>query len=221
MTPSLSTSARIAVALNKIGLVLKHHAWKRAGERGLTPTQAQILTLLHTQRDHGLRLSEIAQSLGITSATACDAVAALHQKKLLRKSQEPEDARALRITLTAKGQRQAEQAAGWPDALLRGLQSLSETEQAILLRALTKLIREFQLQAKIPLSGMCVSCVYFRPNVHPPPSPPHHCAFVDAAFGDSALQLECPDQVLASPEQAEKIWIQFLSPHQGVEHDGI
>jgi hypothetical protein len=40
---------------------------------------------------------------------------------------------------------------------------------------------------------MCVTCRYFRPHVHSDPERPHHCAFVDAPFGDRALRLDCRD----------------------------
>jgi hypothetical protein len=40
---------------------------------------------------------------------------------------------------------------------------------------------------------MCATCVFFRPDVHDDPERPHHCAFVDAPFGDRQLRLDCDD----------------------------
>jgi hypothetical protein len=40
---------------------------------------------------------------------------------------------------------------------------------------------------------MCVFCTYFRPNVHKSATAPHHCAYIDKAFGDAELRVDCPD----------------------------
>lgn len=204
-----SPGFRVAAGLGKIGLLLKSAAWRQAGGRGLTPTQAQILATLQASGGE-LRLSDVAKSLAVTAATASDAVAALEAKGLVRKRPAIDDARALAISLTARGKREAVRAAGWPEALLEAVNGLSEAEQGALLRVLTKMIRELQLRGKIPVSRMCVSCTYFRPNVHAKPAP-HHCAYVDAPFGDEALRIDCPDFAAAAREQAEKAWREFIS----------
>jgi DNA-binding MarR family transcriptional regulator len=211
MSQTDSPGARIAAGLAKIGLLLKSHARHQAGGHGLTPTQAQILTTLSAHDPRGLRLSEVAQSLAVTPATASDAVAALVAKGLVRKRCMPDDARAIAITLTASGRLAAAQASEWPDALLLAANDLSDIEQGALLRLLTKMIRQLQMQGKIPVSRMCATCTYFRPNVHAKPMPPHHCAYIDAPFGDSALRIECPDHAAASKDQSEKAWRKFIS----------
>ncbi|MCS6803430.1 MAG: MarR family winged helix-turn-helix transcriptional regulator [Chloroflexota bacterium] len=199
-------AARLATALAKIGLALKSRGWREAGPRGLSPTQAQILVQL---RRGPASLAAVAAALGVTPPTASDAVAALERKGFVSKRVAPEDGRAIRIALTAAGREEAERAAGWPDFLAAAAETLAPEEQAVFLRALIKLIRELQERGEIPLSAMCVSCVFFRPNVHPDPRRPHHCAFVDAPFGDSALRLDCPDFQLAPPEARQTAWLAF------------
>jgi DNA-binding MarR family transcriptional regulator len=211
MSHAESPGSRIAAGLAKIGLLLKNHAWRQAGGHGLTPTQAQILTTLSAHGARALRLSEVAQSLAVTPATASDAVTALVAKGLVRKRCMPDDARAIGITLTARGRFAAAQAAEWPDALLQVVNDLSDIEQGVLLRLLTKMIKELQVRGKIPVSRMCATCTYFRPNVHAKPMPPHHCAYIDAPFGDNALRIECPDHAAAAKDQAEKPWHEFIS----------
>ena len=49
-------STQLAAGLAKIGLVLRHHSWEKAGRRGLNPTQAQILAVL---RERACGLSEV------------------------------------------------------------------------------------------------------------------------------------------------------------------
>lgn len=45
---------------------------------------------------------------------------------------------------------------------------------------------------------MCVTCTDFRPDVNDDPVRPHHCAFVDAAFGDGETRVDCADFVPVS-----------------------
>ncbi len=95
--------------------------------------------------------------------------------------------------------------------LLEAVDELSAAEQGALLRALTKMIRKLQLKGRIPVSRMCATCTYFRPNVYREPAAPHHCGFVDAPFGDAALRIECPDHVEADTDQAGRAWREFIS----------
>lgn len=200
---------RLATALAKIGLALKHRAWQEAGLRGLNPTQGQILTLLAAAPSDGLSLTALAEQLAVTLPTASDAVRALEQKELVEKQRDPADGRAIRISLTPAGRAEAGRAAGWSDFLATAAGSLTGEEQVAFLRALIKMIRTLQERGEIPVSRMCVTCTYFRPNVHAGTQRPHHCAFVDAPFGDSALQLDCRDHQPAPAEQARRAWIAF------------
>jgi hypothetical protein len=78
---------------------------------------------------------------------------------------------------------------------------LSVQEQVALLTALVKLIRALQLQGEIPVARMCVSCEHFRPHAYAESDQPHHCGFYNAAFGDQAFRLDCPEYVEAPAEE--------------------
>ncbi len=177
--------------LAKLGLVLRHHAWQRRQESGLTPTQAQILALLAARGPE--RVGAIARSLGVTQPTVSDAVSALQRKGLVQRRRDTSDARAVTIGLTRRGRQLAAESAEWPDALLAAVDALSPGDHAALLRGLSGVIRELQERGEIPIARMCVTCRFFRPNVHDDPELPHHCAFADAPFGDRALRLDCAD----------------------------
>ena len=71
------------------------------------------------------------------------------------------------------------------------------------------MIRTLQTRGRIPVARMCVSCRFFQPFRHDHPTTPHHCAFVDAPFGDGELRLGCPDHAAAPAEQAERTWRVF------------
>jgi DNA-binding MarR family transcriptional regulator len=200
---------RLVTGLAKVGLATRHRAWSEAEGRGLTPTQGQILALLRLRPRTGMRLSALAEALAVAPPTASVAVRALTAKGLTRKTREAEDARAIAIALTESGRREADRAAGWADFLLAAVDELAPGEQEAFFRGLVKMIRALQVRGEIPVSRMCVTCRFFRPNAHPDPGRPHHCAFVDAPFGDRHLRLECADHDPAPTEQAAQAWEAF------------
>jgi DNA-binding MarR family transcriptional regulator len=211
LPPDEPLAGRVTTGLAKVGIALKQQAWAEAGGRGLTPTQGQVLALLRANPG-GLRLGALARQLGVTAPTASDSVAALHRKDLVAKAPLAGDGRAVVVRLTPAGTREAAAAAAWPDFLLEAVDELSAAEQAAFLRALVTMIRTLQERGRIPVARMCVSCRFFQPFRHDNPARPHHCAFVDAPFGDGELRLDCPDHAAAPPEQAEATWHAFRTP---------
>jgi DNA-binding MarR family transcriptional regulator len=201
----------VTIGLAKIGIALKQQAWAEAGGRGLTPTQGQVLALLRANPD-GLRLRALAEQLGVTAATASDSVTALHRKGLVTKEATTGDGRGVVVLLTPIGIGEAAGAATWPDFLLEAVGELSAAEQATFLRALVAMIRTLQEKGRIPVARMCVSCRFFRPFQHDDAARPHHCAFVDAPFGDGELRLDCPDFQTAPADQAAQNWQDFRTP---------
>lgn len=197
-----SLGERVVTGLVKVGLAMRHRAWSEAEGSGLTPTQGQILVLLRLRPGAGMRLSEVAEALAVTPPTASVSVGALVVKGLVSKTKAVGDARAVTIVLTDAGVREAERTAGWADFLLAAVDELAPAEQEVFYRSLVKMIRVLQEQGEIPVSRMCVTCRFFRPNVHPGRDKPHHCAFVDAPFGDRHLRLECADHDPVPPAQA-------------------
>ncbi len=206
--PEQTADRKVVAGLVKLGLALKSQAWQEAGERGLTPTQGQILAQLLSTSE-GMRLSAVAEALGVKAATASEAVAALVEKGLVAKTADATDRRAVALTLTAKGRKEASRAADWPDFLRSCVDALSKEEQAVFLRGVLKMIRELQLQGLISPSRLCLTCVHFRPFAHPDPKTPHHCALVDARFGDGDLRLDCPEHHAADPNAQSEAWRRF------------
>ncbi len=200
-----STEQSILVGLSKVSLALKSQSWQDAGSSGVSPTQAQILALLQAKGNQGMRLSEVATGLGVTPATASDAVRVLDRKGLVLKMRSTEDARAISIVLTPQGRQLAERTSCWSDLLLGAVDELSEPEQTVFLGGLTKMIRKLQESGQIPIAKMCVTCRFFQPNLYPDDNKPHHCDFVNAPFGDRDLRIECPDQIAAATTPRHKL----------------
>lgn len=201
-----STEQRILVGLSKVSLALKSQSWQDAGQHGLSPTQAQILSLLQAKGHEGMRLTAVADGLAVTPATASDAVRVLETKGLVQKTRSPEDKRAIAITLTTQGQHLATETSCWSDILLDAVGEMSELEQTVFLRGLIKMIRKLQDAGQIPTAKMCLTCRFFQPNRYPQSDRPHHCDLVDAPFGDRNLHLECSDQIAAPVDLANNNW---------------
>jgi DNA-binding MarR family transcriptional regulator len=202
----LPSKQRLVTGLAKIGMALRAKS-NREG-KGLSPLQGQILALLRARS--GLRPSAVAVELGVTLPTVSDSVSALIGKRLVRRRAAAGDARAAILSLTNKGVAEAERAASWPDFLLAAADSLSEGEQRVFLRGLTKMIRTLQERRQIPVSRMCATCRYFEPNRYADSVNPHHCAFTEAPFGDIDLRLDCAEHETALPEHAARNWTSFI-----------
>jgi len=201
------TAKRVTAGLAKIALVLKSRAWKGAGPAGVTPTQGQALGLLR-EAPQGMRLTALAELLGVSAPTASDAVNSLVGKGLAAKEPGP-DKRSVTLRLTSAGQEVADRTAEWPGFLARAVEALEPSEQAAFLRSLVKIVRALQESGDIAPQRMCVTCRYFRPLVHDDTVNPHHCAYVDAPFGDRHLRWNCAEQEEADRATKDANWTRF------------
>lgn len=75
-------------------------------EYGLTPQQGQLLCVLMTQ-SYGM--SELGAILGLAKSSLTGLVDRTERNGLLRREPDPQDARAVRIALTGKGARLADE----------------------------------------------------------------------------------------------------------------
>lgn len=200
---------RVAAGLTKISLAIKSHAWKEAGKSRVTPLQAQTLSILRLRQDHTATVSAIAEELAVALPTASEVVRNLEEKGWLKKQRSSKDARIVTVTLSPKGRRKAEEAGG-ADFLTSAADLFQPADQVSLLRMLITMIRTLQERGEIPVARMCVTCKFFRPNIHKDGKRPHHCAFVDAPFGDRLLRIECADHEKATKAERERSWKAFM-----------
>lgn len=204
---------RVTAGLAKIGLVLRSRAWKGAAPTGVTPSQGQALALLRESRD-GLRLGSLAHLLGVAPPTATQMVQVLVAKGLVTKEPGP-DRRSPSLVITPEGRAVADRSDDWPAFLARAVDTMPPEEQAAFLVSLVKIVRTLQEVGDIPVQRMCVTCRHFRPYAHSDPLAPHHCAFVDAPFGDRHLRLNCAEQEEALVEQKQRNWARFTHLRAG------
>lgn len=210
----MTTPAReqLAAGLAKIGLVIRHQAWKSGTDTGLSPTQSQVLALLHARASGGgLMVSAIAAELALTPATVSDSVSALERKGLVSRVRDAHDRRAVRVSLTPEGVSHVRGAALWPDTLLSAIDTLGPDEQAAFVRGLVKMIYSLQQSGLVPVARMCPTCTYFRPHAHANSAAPHHCAYVDAPLAQADLRVDCADHDAASTESIPRLWDVFVN----------
>ena len=208
--PSAPLAARIATGLHKIGLAMKQQAWQQANDEGLSATQGQILAALVAAGP--LTGTELGARLGVTLPTISDSVRVLVDKGFATKSPDPRHPRASLVTPTRKGSTLGARARSWPEFMADAVTSLSPEEQRAFYSGVVKMIRTLQEQGLVPLSGMCVTCTHFRPQVHKSSQAPHHCALVDAPLAAEQLRLDCPEHLPAAEAERQALWAQFLRP---------
>lgn len=201
---------KLGHAMNRIHVAMRANSWDICGASGLNPTQGQIVMLLG-QRFGALRLGEIADELAVSAATVSDSVGTLADKGFVKKDKAKDDGRAIAVTLTVAGKRLNKKLDSIDESIGFVISRLPEVEQVQLYKTLIRMVRELQSDGRIPVSRMCVTCRYFRPNVHDNPERPHHCALVNAAFGDRSLRADCPEHEAAEEDFAEQSWEAYVS----------
>jgi DNA-binding MarR family transcriptional regulator len=168
-------------------------------DHGLPPAHRQVMLLLG-RRDREYRLSDLAGDLGSSIAATMALLSPLIAKGLVEMRPAPSyAARDMRVAATDEGLATTPAPANWADRLLSEVETLSDTQQARLLRMVTAKIGLMQQQGSIPVTRMCLSCRFFDGYRHPGTQTPHHCWFVDAPFGYRELRLHCADHIPGDP----------------------
>jgi len=184
---------KIAVGFERISEVLKTLIWEESKQTGLSPIQIQFLVALLYEGKSEWTIGDIASRFQLTPATVSDAVSSLEDKELAVRERKPDDRRTVYIRLSPKGKRLAKKLSLWANTLQQQIEVLDEEEKGVLLRSLVSIISGFQHNELISIAKMCVTCSYFRPNVHKNSTQPHYCAYIDEPLGEPDLRVDCPD----------------------------
>ena len=195
---------RLREGLSRLALVLRADDWNRARHVGLTPTQLAILEMLEARA--GLTVKEIASHLGVSQPTATDSIAALERKTAAVRRTGEADRRSTIVVATPAGIGMLQASRAIDGETGRAAGTLASDEQEALLVTLVRLITSLQEQQAIPIQRMCASCRYFAPFAHDDQAKPHHCRFVDAAFGQRELRIDCRDHDTADPASRAATW---------------
>jgi DNA-binding MarR family transcriptional regulator len=207
--PGQQLTRRLRDGLDRISAVMRADQWTIAGTAGLNPTQLHALTFIAGRAKRGVRIGAVAAQLGVTQPTATDSIAALVRKGLATKKADPEDPRAVNVRITQSGCDVVRGIGLAITATESALETLSQGEQAELLRLIIKTIRALQIAGAIAPQRMCVTCKYFRAHVHEDRRSPHHCDYVDKAFGVEGLRLDCAEHEALPASHQDAVWRSF------------
>jgi DNA-binding MarR family transcriptional regulator len=204
-----SITRKLVFGFDRLAAALRSDQWSRAGAVGLNPTQILALEYVASRDEHGVRIKNIAEQLGVSQPTATDTIVSLERKGLIEKKPDKKDARATAVLVTREGRAMLASLAKTTLATETAFSQLETNEQADLLLLQIKLIRLLQQVGAIPAQRMCASCQYFKPYIYSDALKPHHCDFVNAAFGDRDLRLDCHDHEKAEASVQATTWQKF------------
>lgn len=202
-TPSLDD--RIVAALARVASVMRSDRWAAAAGLGLNPAQAEALELL-AQRRAGVRLSWLAEQLGVSTASASDSVASLVEKGLVLKRPALDDRRAVALRLSAAGRAMAHRLADAASIAKAGAAALTAQGRERLYAELLAMTGAMQQHPGFPALRACATCQYFQVDRHRGSSAPHHCALVDAPLPTAMLRLDCAEHEAAESGVAARNW---------------
>lgn len=194
---------QIIAGLGRLAALGRAGLWQAGAPFGLNPAQAEALARI---RQRPQRLANLAAHLGVSPASASDTVAALVAKGLALREADPADGRARLVGATPRGCEVAARIPAAPAVLTEALAALPGDDRAQMLASLQRVIRSLQEVGAIPVQRMCATCRFFRPHAHDDAARPHHCDFVNSAFGSAELRLDCGDHEMAPADRAAANW---------------
>jgi DNA-binding MarR family transcriptional regulator len=114
-----------------------HSAFKqKLAPFGITPVQQLILTVLG--EDEFLSPAEISEKIAMDSATLSGVLERMAEGGLIRREENPEDRRSIRVSLTAKAKKMQEDVAGQRKAINEELTEKLSLEERLLLKRMLK-----------------------------------------------------------------------------------
>jgi DNA-binding MarR family transcriptional regulator len=138
----MEDSAQLADLLHGLTKRLRHAQAGRLAPLGLTPAQERALRMI-TRSGEPLRMTELADKLGVVPRSVTTVVDALEAAGLVRREIDPGNRRAIRLHLTERGVAVRQELR---DARRQAAEDLfaplSEDERATLSELLTKLDRD-------------------------------------------------------------------------------
>ncbi len=135
----MKTNVTVSAAFARVAAIMRRQAWDGAVKLGITPTQGEVLVFL-LEQGQAQRLGAIVEAMRLTSPTLSEAVKVLVGKGLLKKQRDREDARAIALSLTARGRAAARRATAWHAELDRITLLLGVREREALNKGLSALL---------------------------------------------------------------------------------
>ena len=186
---------RIADALARLAALARERENQDAQAETLSPLQSGVLVTLLRQGPK--RVGSLAKELFVTYGTVSAAVTTLEEKGMVVKRPDPDEHRAVDVSLTPKGKHQAERSSGRGAAFFATvLDELDGAEAGQLMSALLTLIRAFERKGEIATTRMCLSCRHFVPfggKGRSKGQQHHYCKLLEQSLQNTDLRIHCPE----------------------------
>lgn len=183
--------ARLAAAAERLGHAARLLLRTAAARHGLSIVQAQLLLRLAADlTGASASVAALTEWFDVRQPTISDAVSALERKGLLVKTRQ---ARRQRLELTPIGRDAAHDLSGWDAPLQAALRDQPSAARGAALAVMLQAIASLHASGVVTVARSCTTCRFFRPQAHPTPDAPHHCALLDLPLRLTDLRLDCPE----------------------------
>jgi DNA-binding MarR family transcriptional regulator len=109
---------------------------------GITPGRFAVMMLLSMEEGVMLKPSQLAESTGVTRATMTGLLDTLERDKMVKRSADPKDRRALRVTATPEGKATFRELLPGYFRLVTAIPAVLNDKERVQYNALSKKIRE-------------------------------------------------------------------------------
>jgi DNA-binding MarR family transcriptional regulator len=201
MNTTVAQRKQAAAGLEQLASLVRAQSWRHDDTPSLPPTQGAVLRILDGL-PQGLRAKQLAERVGVSAPSLSDSLKALESKSWIVRIADPNDGRASIVRLTTDGGLIAKQMLSGSRGLGGLLRKLDSSDLGAFLRVTQLLVAEAQQQGLATGPRTCLGCRYFRPHASGDASKPHFCDFVQQAFGDPELRVDCAEREPADHHQA-------------------
>ncbi len=183
-------AAKLVVALDRLARAQRQHRQTAASRLGLTPLQAELLSLLAAGPPPAHVVGELARELGVRQPTLTDSASALERKGLIVRRRLANDRRRTGLALTAAGHELASELSRSQAELIEALAGLAAEECTSTYVAVLGVIKRLVDSGIIEVARTCLTCRYFAPATE---TAGRHCTLLDMPLPDEALRVDCPE----------------------------
>ena len=186
---------KVLSALDRVGHARRAHRQATATDLGLSPLQADLLTMLSRTPPPDPLVGLLAIELEIAQPTVSDALASLDRKGLVQRVPDPADRRRTTVALTKDGHRTAAEVHRRDAAFADAIASLPTDRQEATLESLLELIAQLVEHELVTVARTCLTCQFHRAT----DDRRHHCDLLELDLPPAELRTDCPDHEPARP----------------------
>jgi DNA-binding MarR family transcriptional regulator len=181
--------AKIAAGLERLSNAFRVMLWEQAKEHALSPIQIQILIFLKYHDQKFLTVSYLAKEMNVTKPTISDAVKALDQKSLIKKSNDLQDTRSYSIQLTASGKKMVEKTESYGLPLQQLISNMKGSNKEVVWEMVSSLIHELNKSNIISVQRTCFNCSFYKGGAA------NRCTLLDLPLKPVDIRIDCTEFV--------------------------